>query len=600
MATLHIQGTKLEEVPEPNILAKPFLWSLGVVFLLAMHFFQPNPGGAGLALSFNSTTWLALSVSFGIGLYAIANQRVLRITSLTIVMFIACIILTLPIFYSTANVQDAMLRLIGLWAGWLLLLILHQYPLSIKQKQTLLLLIVGAVCIEAAYSYFQYLFLEPGNSFGYNTEQNRPFAIFQQPNVTASFLATGLAIGSYLLARQSQTNVQLHKVFSGLLLLMPIITIPLLWVLASRTGWLGATVSAVLLIPYLAKFLPKRMMSLWLISIIVGLAGGYTLATTNGGNELIAKKSNLESPRRYTFPQTLDMVIEKPLTGYGYGQFEPAYMVYTARQHQLNPDYHPGLPSMDHPHNEILYWAVEGGIVSVLGLLIAALIVFRKVRKSPSGTRLALIALFFPIVLHTQLEYPFYHSAIHWIIFVILIYWVDQLTSQYKVVSFSKITKSLLSVFSLLIPIITAFFMITALHTNYVLSRFEYTRPINPDLLNQVTNPSVWKDRFDWDVYSTQLNIGLHLDNPEYIQPYIDWATQVIKRKPRAAFYSKLIVAYQGIGDDRKAEEIRKEASFLFPAQDFSTIRYIPPEERVSRAEAASEAKAVQKSAEIK
>lgn len=597
MATLHIQGTKLEKVSEPNILAQPFLWSLGVVFLLAMHFFQPNPGGAGLALSFNNTTWLALSISIGIGLYATANQRVLRLTSITIATLIACIILTIPVFYSGANVQDSMLRLIGLWAGWLLLLILHQYPLSIKQKQTLLFFIVGAVCIEAAYGYFQYLFLSPGNSFGYNTEQNRPFAIFQQPNVTASFFATGLAVASYLLARQKQTNVTLNKAFSILLLVMPIITIPLLWVLASRTGWLGATISTALLIPYLLKFLPKRVMTLWMISVILGLAGGYTLATANGGNDLIAKKSNLESPRRYTFPQTFDMVIEKPLTGYGYGKFEPAYMVYTARQHQLNPEYHPGLPSMDHPHNEILYWAVEGGIVSVLGLLLAALAVFRKVRKSQSGTRLALIALFFPIVLHTQLEYPFYHSAIHWVIFIILIYWVDQLTAPYQIVSFSKISKSLLSVLSLIIPIITAFFMITALHTNNVLSRFEYTRPINPDLLNQVSNPSVWKDRFDWDVYSTQLNIGLHLDKPEYIQPYIDWATQIIKRKPRAAFYSKLIAAYQAIGDNRKAEEVRKEASFLFPAQDFSKIRYIPPEERVSKA---SEAKAVQESAEIK
>lgn len=592
MATLHIQGTKLEEVSEPNILAKPFLWSLGVVFLLAMHFFQPNPGGAGLALSFNSTTWLALSVCFGIGLYAIANQRALRVSSLTIVMLITCIVLTIPIFYSTTSVQDVMLRLIGLWAGWLLLLILHQYPLSIKQKQTLLLFIVGAVCIESIYAYFQYFYLEPGNSFGYNTDQNRPFAIFQQPNVMASFLATGLAIGSYLLARQQQTNVILHKLFSVLLLLVPFIVIPLLWVLASRTGWLGATISTLLLIPYLVKFLPKRVMSLWVISVILGLAGGYTLATANGGNNLIAQKSNLESPRRYTFPQTLDMVIEKPLTGYGYGRFEPAYMIYTARQHQLNTTYPPGLPSMDHPHNEILYWAVEGGIIPVLGLLLAALAVLRKVRKSPSGTRLALVGLFFPLVLHTQLEYPFYHSAIHWIIFVILIYWVDQLTAQYQVIQFSKVSKTLLNVFSLIIPIITAFFMITALHTNHVLSRFEYTRPINPDLLNQVTNPSVWKDRFDWDVYNTQLNIGLHLDKPEYIQPYIDWAVQIIKRKPRSVFYAKLIVAYQGIGDNKKADEVRKEASFLFPKQDFSKIRYIPLEERVSKAEAISKAKA--------
>lgn len=593
MAILHTQGTQLEEVPEPSILAKPFLWSLGIVFFIAMHYFQPNPGGAGLTLSFNTTTWLALSISFGIGLYAISNLQKIRITSLTVVMFIVCIILTIPVFYPDSNGQDVMLRLIGLWAGWLLLLILHQYPLSIKQKQTLLLFIVGAVFIESVYSYFQYLFLEPGNSFGYNTESNRPFAIFQQPNVTASFFATGLAVSSYLLARQQQTRTLHHQAVTILLLLMPLITIPLLWVLASRTGWLGASVATLLLIPYLVKFAPKQTLTLWAISVILGLTGGYTLATLNGGNELIAQKSNLESPRRYTFPQTVDMVIEQPLSGYGYGKFEPAYMVYTARQHQLNHNYHPGLPSMDHPHNEILYWAVEGGILPILGLILAALAVFRRVRKSPKGTHLALVGLFFPLVLHTQLEYPFYHSAIHWIIFVILIYWVDQLTSQYQTFTFTHVSKSLLRVVSLLIPIVTAFFMLTALHTNYVLSRFEYTRPLNPDLLNQVSNPSVWKDRFDWDVYHTQMNIGLHLDKPEYIQPYIEWATEIIKRKPRAAFYSNLIVAYQGIGEDKKAAEIRKEAEFLFPEQDFSKIRYLSPQERASRAAALSAAQAI-------
>ncbi|MFV0576250.1 MAG: PglL family O-oligosaccharyltransferase [Vibrio sp.] len=588
MAILLTKGTQLEEVPEPNIVAKPFLWSLGVVFMLAMHYFQPNPGGAGILLPFNATTWLTISISIGVGLYATANYLSLRLTSLTLVLFAVCAILTLPIFYLNANIEDSVMRIMGLWGGWLLLFLLHQFPFSIKQKQTLLWFIVGAVSIEILIAYSQYLLLEPGNIFGYDTVANRPFGIFQQPNVMASFLATGLAVSGYLLAREQHTNIRHHPVFSWYLAFMPLAIIPLLWVLASRTGWLAGAGSVVLLIPYLKSILPKRTFTLWMISIMLGLVGGYSLASINGGNELIAQKSNLESPRRYTFPQTLDMVIEHPVKGYGYGKFEAAYILYTARQHQLNPDYNPGLPSMDHPHNEILYWAVEGGVVAALGLLLAILAVLRKMRKAQHGTRLALMAMLFPIVLHTQLEYPFYHSTIHWVIFIILIYWIDQLTSQYQVINFTHIPKMIMRVFSLMIPIVTSFFMITALHTNSVLNKFEHTRPFNPDLLDNVSNPSVWKDRFDWDVYHTQLKIGLHSGKPEYIQPYIGWATEMIQRKPRVVYYRSLIKAYQGIGKTQTAEEVRDEAEFLFPNTDWSKVNFVPPKERISAAQPAA------------
>lgn len=577
MALLLTKGTQLEEVAPQRARGNLFLGSLALVFVIAMHYFQQNPGGAGLHLSFNATTWMAFSITVAVGLYGIVKRHVLRYSSLTITLFIACFILTLPILYAESNLQDSMLRLIGLWAGWLFLVLLQQYHFTIKQKHTLLWIVLVAILIEAAFGYVQYMYLQPGNMFGYNTETNRPYGIFQQPNVMASFLATGLVIAGYLLARQKQISENYHPIATGILYLVPIITIPLLWVLASRTGWLGAGIASLLLLPYLKSFLPKKALYLWLIALTLGLVGGYTLATASGGNDLVTKKSNLESPRRYTFPQTLDMVIEKPLTGYGYGKFEPAYMVYTARQHQLNSDYHPGLPSMDHPHNEVLYWAVEGGIVPLLGLLLAALVVLRRVLKAQTGSRLALVALFFPILLHTQLEYPFYHSAAHWLIFIILIYWVDQLTGNYQNYTFSTMSKSIMSVSSLIIPIVTCFYMIAALHTNYLLTRFEYQKPMNPELLNQVSNPSVWQDRFDWDVYKTQLEIGLKTHNLENIQPYIDWAPSIIERQPRSAYYTYLILAYQGMGETRKAEVTRAEASFLFPNKDFSKLNYNPP-----------------------
>ncbi|RND24832.1 ligase, partial [Vibrio cholerae] len=91
--------------------------------------------------------------------------------------------------------------------------------------------------------------LEPGNPFGYDTEANRPYGIFQQPNVMASFLATGLVLSGYLLARQPEKyDSRWSKI--GILYATPLLTAPLLVVLASRTGWLASLLSIALVAPY--------------------------------------------------------------------------------------------------------------------------------------------------------------------------------------------------------------------------------------------------------------------------------------------------------------------------------------------------------------
>ncbi len=578
MATIHVSGTKLspEKVQVP--LNRKFLIALAVLFMLAMHFFMPNPGGAGLALSFNATTWIAFSIVLGIGCYQLAHNQVLRYSKLTIGLLICVIIMTVPVFYPNANSSLAINKLIGLWSGWLFFVVLQQFHFNNQHRQRILWLIVLGVVIEAIFGFTQYLYLKPDNPFGYNTVANRPYGIFQQPNVMASFLATGLVIASYLLARQPHKYVlKLSGVY--LLYAVPVLTLPLIVALASRTGWLATLFAVLMIIPYMYRYNSKRRFINWVISLLSGLVLSVVvmnIAFPDGGG-LAAEKVHIESPRTYTFPQTLDMVIEKPFTGYGYGKFESEYILYTARQHALNENYPAGLPSMDHPHNELLYWGVEGGLLPVLGIFLAMALVLYRIYQAKRGTRLALLALFIPIVLHSQLEYPFYHSLVHWLIFVILLYWVDLRVASYRKVGFTKITKSLLRVISLVLPTVLTFYMVSAIHTNYILTKFETTHPANPDILNQVTNPVAWKDRFDWDVYSTLLNMGLHKQNPALIQPYIDWSLTIIKDKPRPAFYNNLILAYQGLDDSSKAEQIRAEAQFLFPRVDFSHVNYQPP-----------------------
>lgn len=578
MATVHVTGTELENKAPKLPLIKPFLASLGIVFLVAMHVFTPNPGGSGLALSFNTTTWLAISISLAIGLYQLGSTGYLRYNKLTIGLFVCCVMMTLPAFYSGSNPPLALTRLTGLWAGLLLFVVLQQFRFSNKQKQRLLWFITIAVFIEALFGWVQFLILEPGNVFGYDTVQSRPYGIFQQPNVMASFLATGLALSGYLLTRQP---IKYQRRISEVVLLyvMPVVTVPLLIVLGSRTGWLASLLATILVLPYIYRFATQKRFVGWSLAIVLGLGLGFSSLMFPAQQESIAsQKVHLESARSYIFPQALDMLIEKPFTGYGYGRFEAEYIVYTARQHQLNENYTSGLAAMDHPHNELLYWGVEGGLLPLMAIILSAIFVLARLYQAKKGTRLAMFALFVPIVLHSQLEYPFYHSAIHWITFVVLLYWVDQRASSYQQVSFSVVSQAGLRVLSVVIPIVCGFYLISALHTNYVLTQFERSQPKDPDILNQVSNPVVWKDRYDWDIYSTYLNIGLIKQQAEFIQPYIDWSLEIIKDKPRPAFYNNLILAYQGLGDSAKAEQVRSEAQFLFPTRDFSEIEYIPPD----------------------
>lgn len=593
MATLLVRGTQLESNKTKAPLNRYFLYMLGATFLVAMHFFMPNPGGSGLALSFNPTTWITASFAIAIGCYQLGTNKTLRYSKLTIILFACCCILTFPIFLPSAEWGEAIHRIIGLWAGFSLFVLLQQFRFSNGQKQALLWFILVAVAIEAVFGWVQYLYLQPGNIFGYNTLANRPYGIFQQPNVMASFLATGLVLSGYMLARQPQ-KYRRDPLLLTFIVLIPIITVPLILVIASRTGWLTAIVGSLLVLPYLWKFSTKRRFAFWVSAILAGLLIGNVGSNlaTDTTSDLIQYKADKQGDIRTTFyKQGLDMIIEKPLTGYGYGKFEPAYMLYTARQHQLNTDYPVGTPALDHPHNELMMWGVEGGAVPVIAIIITALFVLYKIYSARNGTRLALLGLLTPLVIHSQLEYPFYHSAIHWITFIVLLFWLDQRTAKYKMWRFSKISKVALRVSSLVLPMVTAFYMISALHTNYVLTQFEKSQPKQPELLDKVTNPVVWKDRFDWDVYSTYLTIGLYTADPKLIQPYIDWSQDIISRKPRPAFYTNLILAHQGMRNESKAKLIRSEAEFLFPNKDFSKVNYQPPSTAVpSSADTVSQA----------
>lgn len=164
-------------------------------WLLGMHFFMHNPGGAGLYLPFNAWGWIFASLVMALGLWQVTlNQRLMASPLLT-ALWLGGLLLLLPMAYPGFELKDyAIPRLLGLFAGLLFLASLYQWRLDRGARDRLLYLLLGAVAIEALLGLVQYYLLVPGNWLGYDTKVNRPYGIFQQPNVMASFMATGLSL----------------------------------------------------------------------------------------------------------------------------------------------------------------------------------------------------------------------------------------------------------------------------------------------------------------------------------------------------------------------------------------------------------------------
>ncbi|CAH0526886.1 PglL family O-oligosaccharyltransferase [Vibrio hippocampi] len=569
MAITFTNGTQLERSP----LARPplnrkFLVAMVALYLVAVHLFSPHflATGTGLSLLFNNAVWLVFGVVLGIGLYQIARNRYFRYNKLTLGLSASCVLLLIPSFYGDANFYSLTPRMIGLLLGLLLFVLLQQFLFSNKQKQRLLWLVLIAALIEAVIGYGQYLIITPIDA---NTAV-RPEGAFQHPNTMSSMLATGFIISGYLLARLSHKYNR--KAASAITLyLTPVIIIPLIVIIASRTGWLSAAMGGVMLIPYLYRHSTRKRFRGWVFSTLCGLAIGLLIGLSNAGSQnLITTKTQVNDFRTTLYPQALDMFIEKPLTGYGLGQFESEYVVYSARQHHLNPQYPAALEGVSHPHNEVLLWGIEGGIIPILGLLLAAGLVLTRIYYAKKQTRLAILALILPIFLHAMLEQPFYHSMIHWITFIVLLYWIDQRTPRSSRINISRVTTHSVRAFAFIVPTMLVVAVSTHLYGQYRIDQYKQ-QEIDATALIDSNNPLLnLNGNYMYAVNHAKLDLGLSEQNSQRIIDYINWASKAIARQPKPELYQGLLNAYQSQNAYSQMRQVESEAYYLFPNHVFS------------------------------
>jgi O-antigen polymerase len=553
-----------------------FYYLLALMFLLfavAPLYFQPNFGGTGLDLTFNLATWAVASV--------IIVFTILLMTARTVILlpdrylyFVAvpAVIILFGLFTEVSQPAAFFFTELYVSAGLLFLFALFQFSLKKYQVEWVLLVIVLSTLTHSVMGMLQIFNPEIlGQSYASNNTI-RPHGIFQQINNQASFLATGVAIGMYLLSRPIAK--QFSWFISGLLILSLGLSSYLIVYSGSRVGLLGLALSVILLVAFRLKQLMsnKRLVILAIVVISTGVFSGksgvklISLKTTGIPTDIatdIAKTMG-ESPRFNIYRIGLELVAQKPLQGHGIGSFSRVWNLQTSDYSARYPEAVLE-PHISHPHNELLYWIIEGGILIISGMLAAIVAVVLALIQCGKQRSAGYVSMLLPITLHTQLEQPFYISSLHWFVWLLLIFIVIRHRLVTKKILLSSEANRLLQFTSVLVLIFSLYFLYHTSRAQVDIIRFRTHQPSETPYLEIALRNYYYRDFAVEMGMRQRLHTGLSSDNADLIRSYIPWATNRIEIKPELFLFGDLVMAYIHLKDEQSKCEVIQLGINMYP-----------------------------------
>ena len=527
----------------------------GFYVLFAIHIPISHIGGSGLYLPFNILSWIFVSLIIGLGSWQIFKSRKLYFSQFILHSWIGFALMILPLSYGNNEHSNfSFFRIIGLGLGILLIISYHQFRFRKSDIYDFLYMFLGLLFIQSLFKLYQQFV--PDLSFSL-IQSIAHFGPFAQKNIFATYLATGLVISFVLLIIDDTVWSVGWKRF--LVHSVPLITMSQYFFLQSRTGYLSIILSMGLII--LINYQKLERAKIWFTLAFVGLLIGFVSQQDDRPAGAIEYSEN---SRKTTYLLTLELIKENPAIGIGYGKFLKSFREHYAERKSTDPDVQLlGNNNMDHPHNEILFWTVEGGIVPLLGILFIVGSFLNIVWKAKKNRAWSHLVLLLPITIHLQLELPFYISAIHWFTFIFLTFIVD--AEHGKEYEIAINARSFFRVFSIMLPLIVCTYMLTTLQTMSLMTKYERTGYKDPFLLASGLNFHALQKKYETLVMKLNLETGKRTKDENKIKAYIQWAENFIQHSPYLFIYYDLATAYEAINDRKTGWEIYNHAKYLYP-----------------------------------
>lgn len=542
-----------------------------IAFMAFVPFiFLPSSGHDILIQPFNIFLWevVALGLFFA-GLYAYKHQSIGTSRPAAALLVLPLALLISSSMAGMPYPVDTSIRVLAIVGMLAFMHSLFQFRVSRRTFETALFILLIGMTLNAIEAILQML---PGrilNGLIPHPPVPRPLGFSMQPNLLASMLATGLIISLHLLFSPGfkGRSVSLKSVSYIATFLFPLVILAT----GSRLGLLA--IAASLAIFSISRLRLLRHQTTRTLTIVILITAGAVAGAFSGDglDKTLGKMERLATGnsdvRPYVYGIAWDTFLEQPLSGYGVGSF-PGHFQYNAADYMAD---NPELPfafksHFSHPHNEILMWAVEGGVIALAGLGIAACIIMRRLYlngRQRGGTQLALLL---PISLHMMVELPFYISVYHQMLFVFLLYWVFASTVNYRQVSRAAATAALM--LSTLIFTAALYSLTQTFKASRQLSSFLYYKEVDINALDQASTNYYFAEMGTFLTLKTLLNQSLMQQNTQWIKPFIVWTENYIQKIPDSSAFHDLALAYAALGEYAKAEDAIQRGLYLYPGHE--------------------------------
>ncbi|WP_176718900.1 O-antigen ligase family protein [Methylophaga muralis] len=460
-----------------------------------------------------------------------------------------------------AGVEDPitwLFRITYVMAGVIFLFGLFQFRL--KNTDRILLLIAIATLLHSVVGILQLFQLPVLSSWITRTDNAIATGVFQQVNVMASFLTTGILISVYLCLRP----ISYKRLYLRAFLLVTISVATYVMVATgSRVGLLSAILGLLmLLIAYRNQVIKnlKTIIAAFVLIIVASLLAKEGLHQTVDKTYKVVE-AQYSDQRASIYRISLDAFTQAPIKGHGIGTFLGQFGLASSKFYHQHPN--AKMPSyLTHPHNELLQWAIEGGLLAVLGILTAMFSVLWFAFSYKQQRLIVYLAMLLPITLHTQVELPFYLSSLHWFIWLTLLF---VLLNNYAVIkhnSLSSTANKTLRGLTLLLLTISLVFLLQTSRAQQQLYQYISQSQQTPQLDITLSNP-YYKTYAQQIVMRSHLHAAIAAEDSEKIIQITSWFETELGKKPELKLFEDVINGYIALGlDQQRCEAINTSLQY--------------------------------------
>ena len=555
-----------------KFLDKKFLFKLvfACYFLVGMHLYLPHVGGGGLYVPYNIFGWLTIGILIGISFWYISEYKKLEFSRFQIFGWVMFLLLLVPMYYPNNEfAYRATYRLLFLAGGVALYSVFIQMRFEKDDRIHIIFIILIATFIQSVVGLIQYYGLFDA-SFGLFEKKILPYGTFQQKNVMTTFLATGIGLSLFLIS--TRPDLFKHKLYLCLLVLAPFTSGIVIIAIKSKAGYI-ALISTIIFQLFLID-IRKKIIRVWFLSLFLGLFIGWAspkITTFLEPNAVSLYERDIESQmstiktRVLYYSTTWQMFMDNKIFGVGYGKFPREIRNYLAKLRASSSDADFRLSEyIDHPHNEILLWVSEGGIVPLAGFLILIFSFVSMISKKNKVDIFLCLSLISPIGFHAIFELPFFISVPHWISILFLIYFFDDAEYSYELRSPQVSLLPMVFFPALIVYNMIGVYKNARLLTNYqALSKYKNINQY--EILLDIKNPGPLYLLYNYELMKSMLDLGLKTKNTELLEEVVERSKYFVQHTPIISAFEIRTLALKALGKKVHAVAVEFNARYLYP-----------------------------------